>query len=210
MIATITADETRSAEELVAPVAREIRQMAAQAEADRRLPDELVTEPQRGRVVLHLHAERVRRAGAAAARGAARGGGSRAAGWVNRLDRRVGRCQQPVHVGASRSLRGARAGQWRRTDRRRPCIRRPRGARGRWVLPHWPLGVQQRRAKRRLDRGSGSHLRRRDAPYGPERTGHGDVFRSALGCADHRHLVCHRLARERDAGPVRGGSVRPR
>ena len=43
MIATITADETRSAEELVAPVAREIRQMAAQAEADRRLPDELVT-----------------------------------------------------------------------------------------------------------------------------------------------------------------------
>src|SRR5688500_5728343 len=42
MIATITPDETRSAEVLVTPVALEIRQMAAQAEAARRLPDELV------------------------------------------------------------------------------------------------------------------------------------------------------------------------
>ena len=36
------ADEARHAEELVAPVAGDIRQMAAPAEAARRLPDELV------------------------------------------------------------------------------------------------------------------------------------------------------------------------
>src|SRR4051812_13874358 len=43
MTATITADQTRSADELVTPVAGEIRQLAAQAEASRRLPDDLVT-----------------------------------------------------------------------------------------------------------------------------------------------------------------------
>ena len=42
MITTITADETRRAEELVVPVAGDIRLMSAQAEAARRLPDELV------------------------------------------------------------------------------------------------------------------------------------------------------------------------
>jgi hypothetical protein len=42
MIATLPARETRTTEDLVAPVAGEIRMMAAQAEASRRLPDELV------------------------------------------------------------------------------------------------------------------------------------------------------------------------
>jgi alkylation response protein AidB-like acyl-CoA dehydrogenase len=42
MITTITADETRRAEELVVSVAGDIRLMSAQAEAARRLPDELV------------------------------------------------------------------------------------------------------------------------------------------------------------------------
>ncbi len=43
MIATLPADEARTTEELVAPVVGEIRMMAPQAEASRRLPDELVT-----------------------------------------------------------------------------------------------------------------------------------------------------------------------
>jgi alkylation response protein AidB-like acyl-CoA dehydrogenase len=43
MVATIAADKTRGAAELVGPVAREIRQLAAHAEAARRLPDDLVT-----------------------------------------------------------------------------------------------------------------------------------------------------------------------
>lgn len=47
MIATTTVDEAQSAEELVAPVARELRQMAAPAEAARRLPDELLTSLKR-------------------------------------------------------------------------------------------------------------------------------------------------------------------
>src|SRR4051794_8114079 len=42
MIATVTAHEARRADELVAPVAGDSRRMAAQAEAARRLPDELV------------------------------------------------------------------------------------------------------------------------------------------------------------------------
>ena len=42
MIATLPAREARTTEELVAPVAGEIRMMAPQAEASRRLPDELV------------------------------------------------------------------------------------------------------------------------------------------------------------------------
>ena len=42
MIATMPANQTRTAKELVAPVADEIRLMAPQAEAARRLPDELV------------------------------------------------------------------------------------------------------------------------------------------------------------------------
>jgi alkylation response protein AidB-like acyl-CoA dehydrogenase len=42
MIATITADQTDSAEALVEPMATAIRQMASQAEASRRLPNELV------------------------------------------------------------------------------------------------------------------------------------------------------------------------
>lgn len=43
MIATPEVHDRQSAEDLVAPVAGVIRQMAAQAEASRRLPDELVT-----------------------------------------------------------------------------------------------------------------------------------------------------------------------
>src|SRR5438874_3248073 len=42
MIATMPANETRNAKDLVAPVAGEIRLVAPQAEAARRLPDELV------------------------------------------------------------------------------------------------------------------------------------------------------------------------
>jgi alkylation response protein AidB-like acyl-CoA dehydrogenase len=42
MIATLPAHEARTIEELVAPVVGEIRMMAPQAEASRRLPDELV------------------------------------------------------------------------------------------------------------------------------------------------------------------------
>ena len=42
MIATLTAQETVTAEVLVGPVADEIRRMAAEAEASRRLPDQLV------------------------------------------------------------------------------------------------------------------------------------------------------------------------
>jgi alkylation response protein AidB-like acyl-CoA dehydrogenase len=42
MIATLPADEARTTEDLVAPVVGEIRLMAPQAEASRRLPDELV------------------------------------------------------------------------------------------------------------------------------------------------------------------------
>ena len=42
MIANLAADATRSAEELVAPVADTIRMSAAEAEAMRRLPDELM------------------------------------------------------------------------------------------------------------------------------------------------------------------------
>ncbi len=44
MIATLTRGETLSAEGLVAPVAGEIRGIAAQAEAGRRLPDELIAK----------------------------------------------------------------------------------------------------------------------------------------------------------------------
>jgi alkylation response protein AidB-like acyl-CoA dehydrogenase len=43
MIATLTAEQTLTAEELVRPVADEIRRMAVEAEASRRLPDQLVT-----------------------------------------------------------------------------------------------------------------------------------------------------------------------
>src|SRR4051794_3158984 len=42
MIATMPANETRNARDLVAPVADEIRLMAPQAEAARLLPDDLV------------------------------------------------------------------------------------------------------------------------------------------------------------------------
>ena len=42
MIATLTAQETLTVEVLVGPVADEIRRMAAEAEASRRLPDQLV------------------------------------------------------------------------------------------------------------------------------------------------------------------------
>src|SRR5438552_16225078 len=42
MIATLLADEARTTDDLVAPVAGEIRMLAPQAEASRRLPDELV------------------------------------------------------------------------------------------------------------------------------------------------------------------------
>ena len=42
MIATLLADEARTTEDLVAPVVDEIRMLAPQAEASRRLPDELV------------------------------------------------------------------------------------------------------------------------------------------------------------------------
>src|SRR5438067_9134250 len=42
MIATLLADEARTTEDLVAAVAGDIRMMAPQAEASRRLPDELV------------------------------------------------------------------------------------------------------------------------------------------------------------------------
>src|SRR5712691_6061423 len=43
MIATLIAEQTLTAEELVRPVADEIRRMAVEAEASRRLPDQLVT-----------------------------------------------------------------------------------------------------------------------------------------------------------------------
>ena len=140
MIATLPARETRTTEDLVAPVAGEIRMMAPQAEASRRLPVELVAcLKQAGLLSIYMPKEfgglelplpdALRVVEEVARHDGSTGGPSRWA-WQTACSPR-----------ASQSLRRSRVGRWRGSDRRCACFWRARTALGRWLSAYRALGL---------------------------------------------------------------------
>ena len=177
------------AEDLVRPVATDIRRLAAQAEAERRLPEALldaITQPEALRVTEEV----------------SRHDGS--TGWTISLG-----IANSVFTGPVSGGRGPRA--WRRLapDRQRAGVRWTRVEGGGRIPHHGSMAVQQRCPERHLDRHRRSRLRWRRAACRADWARDDLRLSAAVRRVNHRHLARHRPAGDRHSRPRSRRRLRP-